>query len=270
MAVDNIDLYSNEHAIEVVNFAVVFRSPLDSSDEARLEEHRSQLSELFAAIDKPDFLQFVIGDRPPENHEKPVMYQFNDFSRDGKPEWAAQFGDNAVVVSCKKYSNWQVVWPKALERLTKLLACVDQFKPIASIEYSVTDSFSEAMHQDDTPQQLLCSNIFKTGSWVPQNLSDYSDPRWDFQAGTFSQGLTGFEVLERIEARSVLSGQRIVTSVTNSLSHKFKDVPRLKAILQSENGENTIEKVFVAFHGTNKETIKSILKKELTSKMGLL
>ena len=269
MAVGNIELHSNDHAIEVVNFAIVFRSPLDSSDEARLEENLSALKSLFAAIDKPDFFQFVVGEQPAENHAKPVMYKFNDFSRDGKPEWSAQFGDNAVAVSCKKYTNWQAVWPDARGRLTELLKCVDPFKPIASIEYSVTDSLSEVLHQDNTPQQLLCSNIFRPGSWVPQNLVEHSDPRWDFQAGKFRQDPTGSEILERIEARSVLAGQRIVTSVTNSLSHKYRNVPRLKEILPSGSEDNALEQVFVAFHDANKETIKSILTEELTSKMGL-
>ena len=269
MPVEKIDLLAGNHAIEVVNFAVVFRSPLDSSDEARLEEKIEDLRPHFAAIDKPELFQVIVGESAPTNQPRPVMYQLNDFSRDGKPEWSAQFGDNAVAVSCKKYSGWSTVWPGANDRLMALLACVDAFKPVASIEYSVTDTFSEQLPQDDSDLQLRPSNVFTKGSWVPDIFMDYHDPRWDFQAGKFSSESDEAERLERVDARSVLSGQRVLANLTHSLSYKFRSVPLLKDLMARTAGQHNLQEVFDNFHRLNKDVLGEILSEELTNKMGL-
>lgn len=269
MAVDNIQLIAGNHAIEVVNFVIVFPTPLDSGDEARFEESINELRNQFAAIEKPGVFRFVVGNGPAPDQANPVMYHLNHFSHNGKPEWSAQFGENAVAISCRKYTNWDAVWASACFRLTSLLRCVDEFKPVASIQYGVTDTFIEPVGIPTEDRQLFASNILNNGTWVPDAIVEYSDPRWDFQAGKFLEEIDGHDVLERVEARSVISGSNIVANLTNTLSLKYKNIYRVKDLLVENNEGTDLSRTFGNFRELNKRTIRQILKAELADKMGL-
>lgn len=266
MSTDSIKLYAGNHGIESEQFTLVFRSPLDSADEGRFDEKRPEIEGLFKAIDEPNVFQVVMvgGAQPP----KPVIKILNDFGRNGKPEWSGQFGENAVSVSSMQYTKWEEVWPSIQERLTLLLNCVDPFKFVGSIDYKVTDTFTEKLHLG-SEGDLLSKNILKNGSWVPESFLTYKDPRWDFSAGLFHTQNTDSEVLERVELRSFLSGDHVVTSISNTFSLKLKAVIRLKDLLQNCSVTGRITETFEDFHGKNKETIRSILTDDLLKRMGL-
>lgn len=266
MSIDSIKLYAKEHAIESEQFTLVFRSPLDAADEGRFDEKRPDIEGLFRAIDEPNVFQVVMagGSQPP----KPVIKILNDFGRNGKPEWSGQFGENAVSVSSMQYTKWDEVWPSVQDRLNLLLDCVDPFKFAGSIDYTVTDTFTEKFCPPSEPA-LLSQNILRKGHWVPECLLSYKDPRWDFSAGLFHKPNAESEVLERVEARSFLSGDHVVTSISNTFSLRLTTAVRLKDLLQDGGVAGLVTETFEDFHDKNKVTIKSILVDGLLERMGL-
>lgn len=271
MSIDAIALHSGHHAIEVENFAVSFRSQLDLGDKSRFNERRDSLTNHFGAIEEPEVFQFTVGPTPEfrSNQPEPVMFALTEFGRDGKATWTGQFGENATAVSARQYSNWQEIWPQVVLKLGELLQCIDPHKMVASVEYSVTDSFSERYNRGGT-QALNPSNIFKFGAWVPMRLENYRDPRWDFQSGLFVDNQAEFDVLERVEAKSVIRDKRVIASITNSFSYKFKKPIRLKDIQgSSDTLSDEISVIFTKFHDDNKSSIRSILVEGMLQRMGL-
>ena len=266
MSTDSIMLFGRDHGIESEQFTLVFRSPLDAADEGRFEEKKTDIEEHFRAIDEPNVFQVVMGNdkQPP----KPVIKLLNDFGRNGKPEWSAQFGENAVSVSSMQYTKWEEVWPSVRERLNLLLSCVDPFKVVASIDYKVTDTLIEKV-RTDTEMNLLSRNILRAGEWVPGSLLSYGDPRWDFSGGVFRDASETSEVLERVEARSFLNGDSVVTSISNTFSLRLKAPVRLKEYFQESSVDGRVTEVFEDFHDKNKVTIRSILTDALLDRMGL-
>jgi len=267
MSLADIELFSGEHAIELERFAVVFRSPLDEGDGGRFSDKIEQIKEQFGAIDDQKILQFVIGPGPAP--KEPVFKRLVEFGRDGREIWFGQFGENAVALTCKRYTNWQEIWPQAKSRLELLLSCVDPQKFVSSIEYSVTDTLREKLKKDRKDQQLLSRNIFKQDVWVPGVLLEYSDPRWDFQCGQFPRNNEQSEHLERVAAKSVLAGDSILVQIENTFSNKFNEHVRLKELLDNDELSAHTIKVFDQFHDDNKKTVKKILVESLTDRMGL-
>jgi hypothetical protein len=266
MSTDSIKLYAKDHAIESEQFTLVFRSPLDAADAGRFDEKKPEIEESFRAIDEPNVFQVVMGDGP--QPPMPVIKVLNDFGRNGKPEWSAQFGENAVSVSSMQYTKWAEVWPSVQYRLNLLLSCVDPFKFVGSIDYKVTDTLTERIIPR-SEGALLSRDILKKGNWVPEGLLSYTDPRWDFSVGLFHSPNAESEVLERVEARSFLSGDHIVTSISNTFSLRLKAAIRLKDLLQGGNVTGRVTETFENFHDKNKITIKSIFVDELLERMGL-
>lgn len=265
MSTENIELYSKNHGIEAEQFTVVFRGSIDSADDGRFEEARQQIEELFRAIDEPNLVHVVMGGPQPP---KPVLKVLNDFGRNGMPEWSGQFGENAVSVTSNQYTNWLDVWPSIETRLNTLIKCVDPFKFVGSIDYRVTDHLRERV-VPGVQQTLLGPNILRKGPWVPDALLGYDDPRWDFSGGMFHNATADTEVLERVEMRSFRNGSYVVTTLSNTFSHRFKGGVRLKDILQDGTISGVIESIFSDFHDRNKVTVRSILTDELLERMGL-
>ena len=165
MPTQNIELFADKHAIEEEQFTIVFRSPIDSADEGRFNEKRAEIEEIFGAIDEPAFFQVVLGDG--QKRANPILKVMTEFARNGKPQWSGQFGENAISVTCKQYTNWEDVWPQVKERLNLLLSCIDPFKLVASIDYLVTDTLKE--------KKLRVVN-------------------WNFSVATFSKRDLGFQI----------------------------------------------------------------------------
>lgn len=266
MTTAQIELYAGDHAIEYEVFAIVFRSHIDSGDEARFEEHRKSLEELFGAIDTPDFIELSFGSKPAP---RTVMRQLSDFGRDGTPIWNAQFGENAIALTCRRYTGWEKVWPDVVERLSLLLSCIDPFKPVRSIEYTVTDNLRQRMREEGKTD-LLAKNIFRSGaSLVPPWLLHYDDPRWDFQSGRFIEHTDAAETLERLEAKSVLAHPSIVTTITNTISFRYKNTTRVKELFSNATISAALADTFSRFHDKNKETVRDVLVDDLLTRMGL-
>jgi len=265
MSTGSIELYAGKHAIETEQFVVTFRSPLDTSDEGRFSDQIAELQSQFAAITEPEVFQFVIGETKPS---KPVLKRLNEFGRDGRPTWDGQFGENAVLVASRQYTGWLDIWPKVKAKLELLLGCVDPFKIIASIDYSVTDTFLEKS-AGVTDAALRSNKMFKPDSWVPYQLLDNTDPRWDFDAGRFVSDSKEAETLERIKAKGVIAGDSVQVSITNSFSYRFRGSNRLSEFFRDGETDSKLDDVFDRFHDANKVTIKSILIDDLLTRMGL-
>jgi uncharacterized protein (TIGR04255 family) len=265
MTTSQIDLYAGDHAIEVETFAVVFRSQIDSGDEARFEERKGEILDFFGSIDAPNYIELSFGDTP---SNRPVMRQLLEFARDGTPSWSAQFGENAVALACRKYTGWQEVWPQVQERLSVLLSCVDPFKPVRSIEYTVTDNLREKLKKD-SESELRARHIFRDKSLVPSWLLSYDDARWDFQSGRFIDRNEEAETLERIEAKSVISAPEVITTITNTFSYRYRDPLKLKQLFDGGETLDALNVRYNEFHEKNKDTVRGILVDELLERMGL-
>lgn len=262
-SLDKIKLHGKSHAIEVAEFVITFGVAIDSSDVARLDDRRDILSVDFPAIEEPQSFQiaFGLGHAPAPLQVRHLTY----FGNDGKPIWVAQFAQNQLSLSCHKYTKWEEVWPEASKRLNMLLDCVDEFKPVLALDYKVTDTFRCPVQE----RVLLSSNIFVKSKLIPDFLLEFDDPRWDLSHGRFREKFDNGEVLERIEATSVIENDLAVVRISNLQSFRFEPHLRLKAARIGGDGSQ-LDTVFSKLHDDNKITLRSILDNRLGRKMGLI
>ena len=263
---DRIKLYAETHAIEVVNFIVRLSIPIQTSDIRRFDERIEELKELFPAInDLPGIkIQFT----PDHNQvatEAPPAKELMYFDSDGQPIWVGKFLDDQIMVSCRKYSTWEEIWPDAKHRLYALLNCVDEYKPIYSVDYSVTDTFSA----NKSEEILLAGSIFRDSSYLPKKMISHSDPRWDIGQGWFDSLDSVNEILVRVDAKSGIENDKVVASICNLHSQRFAESISVNDIVSSSNDTFSIEQIFSNFHHTNKELIKQILTDDLLIRMRL-
>ena len=164
--IDHIHLFGErfgqKHAIEVVNFIVSFAAPIDASDHARFDESRKSIEEEFPSVETPAGVQIQLNLNAPKasvSSGQPTTEPkaMTEFARNGAPSWTATFGDqNQIIVSSRAYSGWEKVWPEAKRRLSVLLNCIDPYKPVRSLEHSVTDTFWASTEF----KALVCKNFF--------------------------------------------------------------------------------------------------------------
>ena len=123
----------------------------------RFQEDENELRELYPAINDNAEIRLAFGATPPCLPMPPASKDLAYFSSNGEREWAWDFGDNQIAVSCRKYSRWEQVWPEAEKRLNALLVCMDRYKPVSSVDCGVIDTFRTAR----TDEILTPHNIFK-------------------------------------------------------------------------------------------------------------
>ncbi len=267
MNINSIKLYAETHAIEVVNFSVRLGIPIQASDISRFDERTENLKKLFPAINDVPGVQIQVT----PNHGQvstaipPLAKELMYFDTDGQPIWVGNFQDNLVMVSCRKYSTWEKVWPDAKQRLNALLNCVDDYKPILSVDYSVTDTFYANKSED----ALLARNLFKDSSFVPQKMVHHSDPRWDISQGWFDSTDVSNQILVRVDAKSGIENERVVASICNLHSQRFSRQMSVNDIANGNQDPLGIEQIFSKFHDKNKELLKQILIDNLLIRMRL-
>lgn len=268
--VEKIKLYGESHAIEVANFVVNLGLAIDNADIRRFDERVDKLRELFPAIDSPDTFHISLGGPGAEQVKRPAPPPLKEliyFSNDGKPEWVGSFGDNRVLVSCRKYTKWEEVWPSAKSRLDSLLACIDPYKPVHSVDYSVTDTFSAQKSEN----ALISPNIFRKNDFLASHIMNTKDPRWDFSQGWFGDPNAIDQVLVRVEARSGIQNDLVVASIGNLHSQRFGKSVSVGDLLHSEaGGQPKADLIFDNFHDKNKELLRTLLVDELLLRMRLL
>ena len=261
--------FGQSHAIEIVNFIVSFAAPIDASDHARFEESQDEIRGLFPSVEALARVQIQFNMNSPQasvsSGQPPNAPKIlTEFARNGAPCWTATFGDqNQIVVSSRAYDGWDTVWPEAKRRLAVLLACVDPYKPVRSIEHSVTDTFSSPTER----KALVCKNFFVDNPHLPAHLLSYDDPRWDISNGWFDDFEGGNPKLVRFDARGFLQNQLTVFSVSNLNAFRPDNFRPLRAYLA--NGAQELETSFSNFHKANKEFLRKILNSQLLEKMGL-
>ncbi len=266
MSIEKINLFANKHAIEVVNFVICLSTPIDSSDLRRFAEIMDSLKKWFPAINDLATLQIEIpsglhtNSLPPPLPVKEMAY----FASDGTRQWIGEFGVNQIMVSCRQYSTWNQIWPEAKNRLDALLACIDPYKTVRSVDYSVTDTFN-AKRSDEA---LTALNLFKPVPLIPKHLLDYHDPRWDISQGWFEQSSEGDQVLVRFDAKSGIHNDSVLASISNLHSVRFKMPATVNELGASESQVN-MESIFSDLHDKNKMLIRKILSDDLLSRMHL-
>lgn len=265
---DNIRLFSDTHAIEVANFGVNLGLAIDNADVRRFDESMAKLRELFPAIDSPEVFQFAVGNAPPGQFRAPPPVPVRKlvyFANDGQPVWEGFFGENRILVSCRRYTGWEEVWPEAKVRMDALLGCIDQYKPIQSVDYSVTDTFSATKAEE----ALIAPNIFKPNNFVSAQILGTGDPRWDFSQGWFDNLQDNDQVLVRVESRSGIQNDLVVTSISNLHSQRFGAVNGVGELLQTGQNGSRADQIFDDFHDRNKDLLRSLLVDELLIRMRL-
>ncbi|MFQ6554097.1 TIGR04255 family protein [Aestuariibius insulae] len=261
--------FGQRHAIEIVNFIVSFAAPIDASDHARFEDHRGAIQDMFASVEALTGVQIQFNVNSPQpsvsSGQPPTAPKvLTEFARNGAPRWTATFGDqNQIVVSSRAYDGWEAVWPEAKRRLAVLLECIDQYKPVRSIEHSVTDTFSSPTERN----ALVCKNFFVENPHLPTHLLEYGDPRWDISHGWFDDFEGDSQKLVRFDARGFLQNQLTVFSVSNLNALRPDRFQLLRDYLANDAQE--LESSFSNFHEANKEFLRKILHHQLLRKMGL-
>lgn len=267
--VEKINLYAKSHAIEVANFVVNLGLAIDHADVRRFDERVETLRTLFPAINSPEMFHIAFGGPVPGNAKPPApvpVKELTFFSNDGRPEWVGSFGENRVVVSCRKYTKWEEVWPSAKARLDALLGCIDEYKPVHSVDYSVTDTFSSAK----SDAALISPNIFKENDFIAKHILGSVDPRWDFSQGWFDNPDDRDQILVRVDGRSGVQNDLVVASIGNLHSQRFGTGIGVGELLSSENGgASKADQIFDSFHDKNKELLKSLLVDQLLVRMRL-
>ncbi|KAA0909532.1 TIGR04255 family protein [Aquicoccus porphyridii] len=266
--IEKIRLYAETHAIEVANFVVNLALPIDRADERRFEEHIGDVKKIFPAINTGEIFQFALGGPPPSNVKLPEPVPTREltfFGNDGKPQWTGSFGESRVIVSCRRYTGWDDVWPDAKARLETLLGCLDQYKPVRSIEYSVTDTFNA----DKADDVLIPPNMFQDNDLVPRHILQLKDPRWDFNQGWFQAIDDEDQVLVRIEGRSAIQNNLVVASIGNLHSQRFGRQVSVGDAYDPNGAESVLSQTFDSFHDKNKELLRSTLTDDLQTRMGL-
>ena len=264
--IDKIDLFAGNHAIEVVNFVVNLLIPIDQADVRRFDEKDEELRKLFPAINSPEGVQIEFGGPVLRQSRSPVpVKELTFFSSDGKPEWVGWFGESRIVVSCRKYTKWEKVWPDVKLRLDELLRCIDPYKPVYSVDYSITDTFSAK-----SDKALIARNIFKPNKFIADHILKLPDPRWDFSQGWFDNPHDSDQILVRVDSRSGIENKRVVASIDNLHSQRFKNNISVKDLISANDRKQyKIDHIFDKFHDKNKDLLKTLLADKLLSRMGL-
>lgn len=260
-----IQLYAEQHAIEVANFVINLSVPIDHADVRRFDEQQSRIKKHFPAISSSEVFQIAFGNHsPPPSLPQPVPDKnLNYFGNDGKPQWSGYFGENRIIVSCKKYTKWEEVWPKGKHRLETLLKCIDPYKQIHSVEYSVTDTF----RAKKSNQILIPPKIFKENTFIASHILELTDPRWDFSQGWFDNQNDADQVLVRLDGRSWIENEWVIASINNLHSHRFHQLD-VKDLLSGKS-QSKYENIFSVFHDRNKDLLKNLLVDGLLLRMGL-
>ena len=264
---EKIALYAGEHAIETATFAVNFGSPIDQADMRRFQEKENELRELYPAINDSADIRLVFGASPPSLPMPPASKDLAFFASNGEREWAGDFGDKQIAVSCRKYSSWERVWPQAEKRLNALLVCVDRYKPVASVDYGVIDTFRAARtHEILTPR-----NILKENEYISPLIFGVNDQRWDFSQGWFEGIGSSSQILVRLEGRIEIQNDLVVASIRNIHSHKFGSGISANDLLKARKQREPIFKnIFEEFRQKNKDILGKLLAGEMLSKMNLV
>jgi len=257
LGIENIRLFAGTHAIEAVNFIVRLGIPIQSSDIRRFDERAESLKALFPAVnDVPGiYIQVAPGRSHVSEARPPPAKELVYFSNAGQPIWVGKFQDDFVTVSCREYSTWEDIWPEAKRRLNALLDCVDRYKPVLSVDYSVTDTFSADLSEN----ALLARNLFKDSPFLPPNLVSQPDPRWDIGQGWFDSADSGNRVLVRVDAKSAVENEKAIASICNLYSQRFGQQISIGDIAGSDDNAHGIERVFSKFHDANKKLLRKIL-----------
>ncbi len=263
-----INLFAESNAIEVANFCVYLDSPIDHADNRRFDEsYENDIKNLYPAISSPDMLHIRIGNqRQDSSSTTPVpVKQLSHYRSDGRPDWTGSFGENRILVSCHFYDSWESVWPAAKKRLGLLLGCVDQYKNIFSIDYSVTDTFNAK----SIDKSLVPSNLFKDNEFIAKYILESKDSRWDFSQGWFENPTTQDQILMRIEGQGGIENDVVIASIVNLYSQRPGTRIAVKDLLDSADGSSVIDQVFERFHDQNKDLLRKLLVDGLLNRMGL-
>jgi len=282
--VENIKLFAEAHAIEVANFVVNLGLPIDFADMRLFDEKvkGDGLYELFPAINignlqvfglNSDEFQIDFGKPAPNwlSRLQPSLieeltFELTSFSNDGKLEWAGSFGENRVLVSCRKYTKWEEVWSSAKARLYALLDCIDPYKPVRSVDYSVTDTFSAK--KDD--EILNSPKLFKKNNFIAKHILNICDPRWDFSQGWFENDTDNNQLLIRVDGQSAIHNNLVIASISNLHSQRFGKGIGVGELTKTEDGEKSkADWIFEDLHDKNKDLIRDLLTKDLLERMGL-
>ena len=266
---DKIILHKETHAIEVANFIVALGHKIDIDDIHRFEDQREHLGSLFPSILTPYVYELKLGDpllRTVRQDGSALHRKLSYFGHDGSLEWAASFGDNRIITTCRNYTRWDEVWPLAKERIDALLKCIDPYKPVQSVDFGVTDTFRAK--KDDAV--LIPSIIFKENDFIANHILSMSDPRWDFNQGWFAESEDTDQILVRVEGRGGIQNDLVVTSISNLHSRRFGSDVKVGGLLCAEDQIDTrVNRIFEEFHNKNKRLLRKLLADDLLTRMKL-
>lgn len=264
--VDSIELFNESNAIEVANFCVYLDTPIDHADIRRLNENL-EVKGLYPAISSPNMLQLAITNQELNKSSPPPVpvLQLYHYRPNGKPDWTGSFGETRILVSCHFYTNWKNVWSDAKKRLNLLLGCVDPYKNIFSIDYSITDTFKAKK----TDESLVPLKVFRDNDLIAKHILSSQDYRWDFSQGWFEKSASQDQVLMRIEGQGAIENDVVIASIGNLHSHRLGTKPAVKDLFDPADGNSRIYEIFENFHNKNKDLLRELLVDGLLDRMGL-
>ncbi len=264
--INNIYLFADSHAVEVMTFSVIFDLPIDHVDIRRFEDKIKIIKKVYPSIKTPDVIQFGI--TPPGQNLPPLPIpakELNFYSADGKPEWSGLYSENVIQVSCHKYKGWKKTWPKAKERLDILLDCINIEKSIFSIDYRIVNSFN-AKKKDNI---LNPSSLFEDpNKFIAPQILQSADSRWDFNQGWFDELEKPFpETLVRIDGNGRVEDDQVIANI--GIYHSYRQRSEVKALFKQSDGQSKTEQIFDNLHNKSKELLRKLLTSDLGERMNL-
>ena len=208
-----INLHGESHAIEVANFAITFTGAFDAEDAKRFSDKEVELMKFFPHISKSENVKLTV---PAKNVDEiasqtSTNLSYFAYNENDESDWIGFFGNSQLAISCRKYTKWKYVWKDAKERLEAFLECIAPDKTVSAINYSVTDTFN-AKRSDGI---LIPSIIFRKNEYIALHIANGTDPRWDFSEGWYESMTEDDHVLVRLEAKSGISEDKVITSINN-------------------------------------------------------
>lgn len=263
--------YSNSHSIQEMHVALHLHHEFDQVDiesirsdvEPSLREQLPRSTEIHGGSVTLDLTNPGI---QPQVGASLQGFQFSNVRGDGKPAQTLDFTRNLISVRVQEYSNWDSVCAACMEYITAVVVPLQQLSrnPVMACSLRFIDRYTF----NGATDQANADQLFIRNKHIAEQC---------FEAGSLWHCHTGW--FDAIEAGRVLNHLNITSSVIDQSATVIIDhqatvhlnTPRhsSEAIFAPPQQGFGLSSMLNNLHEKNKEVLKSMLRSDLLSKIGL-
>jgi len=255
---------SENHAIDVASFIVVFERPFEPSIIGSLSGLHERLKKDYPTFSLTNTMEVSITGS--EVNQKVGVTSggiLQNLLPDGRRNWTLRVEGNAIVVSCTEYKRWEDISFKALEHIKAAIAFVnDDNNAISSLIHQIVDRFVT-----DNKDEYKISQVFNTESPYLTKQALKAGKFWHVFQGWFEEkddyGAKLLNVLNLSTAENP-ANTTITTTIDHAAHLRFLSPKAIK-----EFDDEFIRKAFDELHECNKTIIKQLLTNDQLNTIGL-